>query len=107
MLLGDHDRITEIVAEQHAVDVGPAGVHRWNGVQDQRHGDYPRTFLRWPGVRVRIGLMARARRRLVRLRIVREHRLDMTRYVEPLLTMERKEQHPEAIERGDEDADGH
>src|SRR5687768_2019458 len=40
------NRVAEVAAEQHRLDMRPTGVDRRNGEQDQRHRDNPRGLLR-------------------------------------------------------------
>ena len=97
VLLRDRDRCAEVVAEEHLVDIRPAGVDRRDRQQDQRHGDNPRTLVRVGAVAVRrVVPRLFGRTRGVRLCVP-----------EALLAVEGQEQHPERVERGDEYADGH
>ena len=108
VVLGPHDdRVAEIAAEQHRLDVRPAGVDRRDREQDQRHGHDPRAFLRrcrraWA---MRVRLRVRLVRRVRRARACRDRR--DARRVEARLAVERQEQHPERVERGDEHAGHH
>ena len=97
MLLRDHDRLAEEIAEQHVVDVRPPRVNRRNRQQHQRHRHDPGTLARIAALAVR----------LIMPRLLRRMRYMSVGVPEALLAVKRQEHHTERVERSNEHADGH